>query len=568
MSRDSHLFDILRSKSLDGVLSKYVNVDDEGEVKKFLRSLSMINLDNVILLRHLLRSEMKSIDLSNLKAVPFSRSCPYDECKQFQLIGAEAIKNSKIAFLVFSGGAATRLKEQYPELRELYIKKFGMDIGNDSSIPKGILPISPLGYYTFIRLFAEQVLRLQYEYNSIVNLIIMVSSLTENYVRKYFEENNYFGLMRRAVFFLLQQENPRLDPDGDMIFDGEKIVTTGDGHGGVYRALIESHLRDELIIRGVEAIAMFNVDNPLARFFDPCRIGYHFSKGSDFTISVVEKTEPDEKIGVVVEDVSTYRVIEYNMLDSKMRNVRNEEGELLFSCGHINNNITNLAIIDKKFSPIVYKNKKIRIKDREIYTSSLEWLNQDIVTVINKSRVSLIGLKREEFFLPTKNVTGVDSIETTVRGLNHYYKSIVDNSCKFYNGSILDVSPSFILDRRDDYRLRNLIMEEDSRLFIGACVDINDNLLVINKGLILERGASLRINSEKPFGDFEYDYVTNTARPNLRFASKLNIKKPLRIKAGSNISIFIKGGGVLMINSGELSGNISLIVEKEQKVEL
>ncbi|MCX7957496.1 MAG: UTP--glucose-1-phosphate uridylyltransferase, partial [Deltaproteobacteria bacterium] len=295
MIRSSHLFDILKNKSLDGVIAKYVNPDDEEEVEKFLKSLSDINLDNVSLLRYLLKKGDTSIDISSLKPVPFSTVQNYADTRHLQRIGTEAIKNGRVAFLIFSGGAATRLKEQYPELRDIYKKKFGIDTGDDPGIPKGLLPISPSGYFTLIHLFAEQLLRLQYEYKTIINLIIMVSSLTENYIRRYFEENNYFGLMRRAVFFLRQQENPRLDTDGDMIFDGEKIITTGDGHGGVYRALVESQLRNELIIRGVETVIMFNVDNPLARFFDPQRIGYHFSSGADFTASVVEKTEPSEK---------------------------------------------------------------------------------------------------------------------------------------------------------------------------------------------------------------------------------------------------------------------------------
>ncbi len=570
MKKNLHIIDILRERSLDGVINKYVNLKDDLEADRFISSLSNINLDNIDLLRHLLKRGNEDNFVSSLVALPFNSIEQYEDLRNFSRSGTDIIKSGKVAFLIFTGGAATRLKEQYKELKEIYLDRFNIDIGDDSSIPKGLIPISPSGYFSFIHLFVEQVLRLQYEYKVIINLIIMVSALTESYIRRYFEENDYFGLMRRSVFFLRQEENPRLDPDGDMIFDGEKIVTTGDGHGGVYRALINSHLRDELIFRGVESIVMFNVDNPLARFFDPVRIGYHFTRGADFTLSVVKKTEASEKIGVVVEDPSMnrYRVVEYNLLTDEMRNYRDENGELLYSSGHINVNIVNLKVIDKKFSPIVYLNKKVKVRDREILTSSLEWLNQDIISVLEKGGVSFIGLKRDDFFLPTKNVKGMDSIETTIQGLNRYYKSSLDNSCKFFKNSVLDLAPSFFLDERDNHRLRNLVMEQDSMLLIRGCFDADDKYMLLNKGLVIEKGAILKIVAEYPFGHFDYDYVSNTAIPNIGSASRMHFNKPLVIRAGSNVKIHIKEGGILIVNSQELMGDIDIIVERGQKKEI
>lgn len=570
MGRDSHLFDILKDKSLDGVLRKYVNMNDDAVVERFLTSLSSVNLDNVNLLRYLMRQDDRSISSMDIVPVSFSQVDQFDEQKPLTRLGADIIKSGKVAFLIFSGGAATRLKEQYPELRDMYLNKFQIDLGDDHNLPKGLIPISPTGYFTFISLFVEQVLRLQYEYGTIINLIIMVSSLTEKYIRAYFESNNYFGLMRRAVFFLRQRENPRLDEDGDMIYDGEKIIATGDGHGGVYKALVESHLRDELIIRGVESIVMFNVDNPLARFFDPVRIGYHFAKNSDFTISAVQKTEPSEKIGVVAFDKQNdkYKVVEYNLLSDEMKNLRDSNNNLLYSCGHINVNIASLSVVEKRFSPIVYRNKKINVSGKEILTSSLEWLNQDIVTVLQKEKVNILGVNREEFFLPTKNVKGVDSIDTTIDGLIKYYKSLLDNSCRFHKSSVIDFSPSFILDERDNHRLRNLIMEEDSQLFIRGCVDANEAYLLLNKGMTIKKGASVKIICKNPFGTFDYDYISNTAIPNKRLASKIKINKPLVIEANSNIVFEIEEGGILIINSEKLSGEINMKIERNQKVEI
>ena len=570
MKRESHLIEFLKEKSLMGVVNKYVNVDDEQEFERFIRALSTVNIDNVILFKHLLGQKEKSLDHSNIKPCSFKDVDSYESAREYSRLGLDALKGGRIAFLVFSGGAATRLKEQYPELREIYRKRFDIDIGDDSDIPKGMVPVSPSGYFSFLHLFVEQVLKLQYEYGVIVNLIIMVSRATEAYIRQYFEDNDYFGLMRRAVFFLRQNENPRLDSDGDIIFDGEKIITTGDGHGGVYRALIESHLADELVIRGVESVVMFNVDNPLARFFDLPRIGYHFAKMSDFTISAVEKTNPDEKIGVVAEDatIDRYRVVEYNLLSEEMRRRVDDNGKLMFSCGHINVNFVNLSVIDKKFAPIIYRNKKIKLKGGQILTNSLEWLNQDIVTVMEKRQVRILGLNREDFFLPTKNVKGVDSIETTMDGMSQYYKRILDDSCRFHRNSILDISPSFILDANENHRLRNLTMDENSALFIRANFDIDGDRLMLNRGIHLEKSSTLKIICKNPFGKFDYDYISNAARLDRGNASKVSIQNPIVVKSGSKVILEIEEGGRLLIKSSELGGQVHLIVKSGEYKEL
>lgn len=564
MGTNSHLLNILKERDLMGVLKKYVRSDDDVEMKRFLDALSSINLDNVNILRYLLKRNNEGLQISRLAPLPFADIQKYEEVRSFSSLGFDMIRQGRVAFLIFSGGTATRLKEQFPDLKDFYQHRFGIDIGSDPQIPKGMLPISPVGHQTFISFFVEQILRLQYDTGAIINLIIMVSRSTENYIRKYFEENDYFGLLKKSVFFLRQHENPRLDPDGDIIFDGERIITTGDGHGGVYRALVESHLRDELIIRGVDSIVMFNVDNPLARFADPVRIGYHFATDADFMISAVERTDPQEKIGVVAEDKEegNLRVVEYNLLDEEKRNARDESDNLLFSCGHINVNIVNLSVIDKKFPPIIYKDKKVSVRGRSVPTASLEWLNQNLVGVLDKKRVSILGLPRCQFFLPTKNVRGVDSIETTRDGLVRYFKGILDDSCKFSQSAVLDLSPVFISDENDRYRLRNLVMEEDSELYIRANFDTEKDRLILDKGILIERGARLQIICKQPYGKLEYDYIYNAVRFDPSTASLVTLRYPLRISAGVTVTLQIQERGSLTIQSREINNNTEIVVRE------
>ena len=145
--------------------------------------------------------------------------------ERLELIGKTSLKNGRWGVLIFSGGAATRffsdsaLKDKVKSLK--------------GPIPKGLFPLTPVLGLPFLDFFAAQMLEIGIETGTLPPLILMVSSETADAIKAW--RPHYPA---EALIIIEQARHPRLDEDGDLVAhpDG-RLVQTGDGHGGVFKAL-------------------------------------------------------------------------------------------------------------------------------------------------------------------------------------------------------------------------------------------------------------------------------------------------------------------------------------------
>jgi UDP-N-acetylglucosamine/UDP-N-acetylgalactosamine diphosphorylase len=108
---------------------------------------------------------------------------------------------------------------------------------------------------------------------------IMVSERTLESTQSFFDRNGYFGLDRSDVMFFEQSTMPCFFKDGRIILDGKSTVSRSpDGNGGLYKAIRDKGVLDDLIARGVKYVHVYCVDNILVKVADPVFTGFSIIK--------------------------------------------------------------------------------------------------------------------------------------------------------------------------------------------------------------------------------------------------------------------------------------------------
>lgn len=359
-------------------------------------------------------------------------------------LGKELISAGKVAAFVVAGGQGTRL-------------------GFDG--PKGNFPISPIKNKTLFRIFADSIAAASQKYQADCPWYVMASPLNYGQTTEIFRSNNYYGMGEKNVFVFQQETLPNFSLDGKILLeDKAKIACSPDGHGGSFRALYQSGALDDMKRRGVEFLSYWQVDNPLINIFDPLFIGLHVLDKAEMSSKTLIKSGPKEKVGNFCLVDGRVNVIEYSDLPDELAEKRNPDGSLVFELGSIAIHIINRTFVEKlnagDFSlPLHRAVKKIQHIDKKGNTVEsdgikLESFVFDALPLASKS-VILQTIRSEEF-APTKNATGVDSVETTrqmmITRAADWLESAGVTIPRKPDGSVdclLEIAPSFALEKEN-----------------------------------------------------------------------------------------------------------------------
>jgi len=362
-------------------------------------------------------------------------------------LGKELIRHGKVAAFVVAGGQGTRL-------------------GFDG--PKGNFPLSPVKNKTLFQIFAETIAAVRQKYQATCPWYIMTSPLNHTETIEIFRSNDYYGLDGENVFIFQQGALPNFSSDGKILLaDKDNISCSPDGHGGSLKALYQSGALEDMRRRGVEFISYFQVDNPLINIFDPLFIGLHVLDDAEMSSKALIKAGPKEKVGnfcLINGKVTVIEYSEFNKLPKNIIEKRNTDDSLVFQLGSIAIHVISRTFVEKlntgDFSlPLHRAVKKIPHIDRqgnpvESVGIKLESFVFDALPLDSRS-VILQTVRREEF-APTKNATGVDSVQTTrqmmVARAAGWLESAGVTVPRKPDGSVdclLEIAPSFALERND-----------------------------------------------------------------------------------------------------------------------
>ena len=318
--------------------------------------------------------------------------------------GERLLRAGKVSCLTVAGGQGTRL-------------------GFDG--PKGTYPIAPVSGKSLFQYFAESIIRAGEKYGTRFTWYIMTSLLNREATERFFVEHHYFGLEPEQVVFFTQGTMPAIGYDGKLLLAApDSLSLSPDGHGGTLLALRKSGALARMAREGVEILSYFQVDNPLVPVVNPRFIGLHALEHSQMSAIMLAKTGPFEKLGNFCLSGGRLQIIEYSDLPAELAESRNPDGTLRFIAGSPAIHLLSRSFVESLTAggslklPWHRADKKVPYLDEAGKLVTPEApnavkLESFIFDALPQAeRTMVMEGEREKMFAPTKNPTGVDSVES------------------------------------------------------------------------------------------------------------------------------------------------------------
>ncbi len=346
--------------------------------------------------------------------------------------GESLIRDGKTAAFTVAGGQGTRL-------------------GYNG--PKGTLPVSPIKGKTLFQLFAEQILGISRKYEVVIPWYVMCSPLNLGATLAHFEKMDFYGLDRGNIKFFAQGVMPATDFEGNLLLaDSDSLALSPDGHGGSLKALIDSGSISDMAKRGIEHVSYFQVDNPLVSTINPLFLGLHDLQNSDMSSRSLTKTGPFEKLGNFVSIGERITIIEYSDLPEEKALEKEEDGRIRYRAGSPAIHILRRDFIEKFASgkiklPYHRAEKKVAHLNEagEIITPKIPnavKFETFVFDALPFARNPLIlEADRLEEFSPVKNMTGIDSLESSQADMVERAKRwLTNNGIKICESAKIEIS--------------------------------------------------------------------------------------------------------------------------------
>jgi UDP-N-acetylglucosamine/UDP-N-acetylgalactosamine diphosphorylase len=183
--------------------------------------------------------------------------------------------------------------------------------------------------------------------------------------------------------------------------------------------------------QGIESLIVLPIDNPLADPFDAALCGDHVLNHREVTIKAIERSDPSEKVGVLVSWKGKLAVQEYSELPEDFEAPLAHIGLFCFSFLFIE----KVAEVELPWhlARKNYGNQKIWKFERFLF---------DVLAHTQKAGV--VVYPREDVYAPLKNLEGRQSLETVQQALVAFDKRLVADLTKMPEpGHLIELDPAF-----------------------------------------------------------------------------------------------------------------------------
>ena len=393
---------ILRKTGQEHLLKQYERLTDDKKKQEFLNSILTIDFDaiNEIYLNSKKNITNKDFTIEPIKFIDKER-IDEKEYIEYEKLGKEIIKNGKLAVVTMAGGQGTRLGHTGPK------GTFDLGLGNHKSI---------------FEILCDTLKAENERYGVSVPWYIMTSDENNAETVEFFEKNNYFGYNKGDIFFFTQSKLPMVDTEGKCLIDEKgNIKEAADGHGGIFKSILNGGALYDMQSRGIEWVFIGGVDNVLVKPVDPVLIGLSIKDNVEAAGKSIIKANPHEKVGIFCKKDGRPSVIEYSEISDELVEERLENGELKYAESHILCNLFSLNAINKIASidlpyHVAFKKAKYIDNDGNLIISdkpNAYKFESFIFDAFEKlDDLVVLRVKRENEFAPVKNAEGEDSPET------------------------------------------------------------------------------------------------------------------------------------------------------------
>ncbi|KAJ8923702.1 hypothetical protein NQ315_010283 [Exocentrus adspersus] len=463
-------------------LLKFWDELNEKEQKLFLDQLDTIDFKeaNDIFRRaqNSLEEDVKKLD-NRMQPIPkeqfeSEKTTNADTLEEYRTVGLEAIASNEVAVLLLAGGQGTRLGVSHP---------------------KGMYSVGLPSGKTLFQIQAERIRRvmsLAKQKTSRTGKIcwyIMTSGPTNHTTKEFLKKNDYFGLNHEDVKLFQQGLFPCYDFDGKIFLDDKNAVALAPGgNGGIYRALELNGILEDMRKRGIKYVHVHSVDNILTKVADPVFIGYCIKKQADCGAKVVSKAGPTEAVGVVCQVDGKFQVVEYSEITEATANLRDKDGNLVFSAGNICNHFFHTDFLNKVAAEFEHElklhvaKKKIphvnekgeKIKPDVANGIKVEKFVFDVFQFANKFVTWEVPRISEFSAMKNADSVGKDCPSTSRRDLLNLHRSYIEKAGGKVTCDEVEISPLL------SYAGENLEIRVKGKLFDSKTIILSDEEILKN----------------------------------------------------------------------------------------
>lgn len=402
MSKKEEAIQKLNKYNQQKIIKIFEKLDEEKQ-KELAKQIIEKDFEQIInLYEKTKKSDVKITgEVSPIHAIDKSK-LDISEFIRLENIGKEVIKRGEYAVVTMAGGQGTRLGFNGPK------GTFKLDIGDK-------------GKYIF-EILTETLKRAAEKFYAQCNWYIMTSEENDEVTKDFFKKNDYFGYDKEKIKFFKQSTLPLISKEGDLLMGKNfKLREASDGNGGVYKALKNSEMLEDMKKKNIKWVLICGVDNIMANMVDPVFLGITIDRGVQIGSKSIAKSYPEEKVGVFCKRDGKPGIIEYIELSEQMRYAKTSNDDLVYGDANIVSHlltveaISKIAEVDLDYHVACKKNGYLDESLLEVCPEipnsyKFEAFVFDGFKALDDMVV--LRVKREEEFAPIKNKEGADSPES------------------------------------------------------------------------------------------------------------------------------------------------------------